>query len=215
MKNKLITITFILLAAALLSSCASKEKPPRERSETYVADISSFYVDTFHVYTTVSSGKPKITDFEVTFAPRTNYLFIKGRVGLDIVRIGFAYEDRKLIFEAFQKYLADYENGTIPTGKPNKKNAYNTGTVLVEWGATGLAHRAVPTFITNAQFLEPKKPYFRFLCNAVAEEGRDQIYSPKVGIYISPSQWENIYEVCNQAHLEEMTDEILLEANAF
>ena len=199
----------------MLSSCASKDKPPRERSETFVADISSFSVDSFHLYSCLNVGKPKVCDFDVTFAPRNNYVYIQSRIGVNIVKIGFAYEDRVMINEAVQKYLEEYENGTITRAKPSKKNAYNKGTVLMEWGGVSLAHRVVSPFITNVEFLEPSKPYFRLLCNAVAEEGGDHIYSPKVYIYISPSQWQAIYDACNQEHLIDMTDEILAEANAF
>ena len=215
MKNKLISITIILLAAIMLSSCASKDKPPRERSETFIADINSFSVDTFHLYAGLNVGKPKIYDFDVTFAPKNNYVYIKTRIGVDVIRIGFSYEDRVLINEAVQQYLEDYKNGTIPRAKPTKKNAYNKGTLLLEWGGAGLAHKVVASFLTNAEFLEPSKPYFRLLLNATEENGREQIYSPKTYIYISPSQWQAIYDACNQEHLVDMTDEILAEANAF
>ncbi len=215
MKIRFLLPIFLLTLIVALTSCASKEKPPRERDETFIANINPFDVETYHLYATVNIGKPKVSDFYVTFAPRTNYLFIKARLGIDVVRVGFSYEDRMMISEAANQYLEAYENGNIPNVKPTKKNAYSKGTVLFEWGATGLAHEVIPTYRTNAQYLEPNKPYFLISIDSMEEEGRDHISSPRIGIYISPSQWETIIEKCNQQNLEAMTDEILAEAEAF
>ena len=215
MKIRFLLPIFLLSVLIAFTSCASKEKPPRERDETFIANINPFEVETYHVYATVNIGKPKVSDFYVTFAPRTNYLFIKARLGIDVVRIGFSYEDRMMINDAVNQYLEAYENGTIPDVKPTKKNAYSKGTVLFEWGATGLAHQVVTNYRTNAQYLEPNKPYFLISIDSKAEEGTDHVSSPRIGIYISPSQWENIIEKCSQENLEAMTDEILAEAEAF
>lgn len=215
MKIRFLFPIFLLTFIIAFTSCASKEKTPRERDETYIANINPFDVETYHLYTTVNIGKPKVSDFYVTFSPRTNYLFIKARMGIDVVRVGFSYQDRMMINEAAKQYLEAYENGTIQDVKPTKKNAYSKGTVLFEWGATGPAHEVVTTYRTNAQYLEPNKPYFLISIDSKEEEGQEHISSPRIGIYISPSQWENIIEKCSQENLEAMTDEIIAEADAF
>lgn len=98
--------------------------------------------------------------------------------------------------------------------KPTKKNAFTSGTAYVEWGAAGLGHEVETTYFTSTQFLEENKPYFLIQFNQT-EEKISEVYSPKLFIYISPSQWEKIIEACNQEHLISMTDQIVEEAEAF
>ena len=213
--NILSTIVLSILLTIFLSACASTEKPPRERSETYIADVNPFEVETFHLYASLLTRKPKIHDFTVTFYPRTNYVFVKGRVGVDVVRFGFSYAERQSLLKAHDKYIEAYEASAIPNVKPNKKNAYSKGFAPVEWGVTGTPHSVYTTYMTNAQYLEKDKPYFKITFDPAEEEGREQISSPRLNIFLSPSQWETIIEVLGQEHLEEMTDAILEEANAF
>ena len=210
-KFTLLTIVIVLL----FSCCATKKILPKERNESFIADINAFDIDTFHLYASSSNiGKIKISDFDVSFAPRSNYLIVTGRVGVNAVRIAFSYEERKSLLEAKKVYIDAYEQNIIPDEKPTKKNKYSQGTVSVEWGVAGFAHDVETTYITNAQYLEKDKPYFRILFNQ-SESEADKVYSPKISIYISPSQWEKIIEACNQEHLVDLTDKILEEANAF
>ena len=210
-KFTLLTIVIVLL----FSCCATKQISPKERNESFIADINAFDIDSFHLYASSSNiGKIKITDFNVSFAPRSNYLIVTGRVGVNAVRIAFSYEERKSLLEAKKAYIDAYEQNIIPDEKPTKKNKYSQGTVSVEWGVAGFAHDVETTYITNAQYLEKDKPYFRILFNQTESEA-DKVYSPKISIYISPSQWEKIIEACNQERLVELTDKILEEANAF
>ena len=204
----------LIIFCLFLSACASN-KPPRERSDDYIADVNIFEVGTVHLYTTINFSKPKISDFYVTFSPRTNTLFVKARIGIDVVRLGFSYEERKSINEAFNQYLEAYEQHNIPNVKPNKKNALSKGEIYVGWGGLGTAHHVNTTYRTNTQYLEKTKPYFKITLDTLEEEKGSQIYSPAACIYISPKQWETIVELCNQEKLEQMTDDILDQANAF
>ena len=151
----------------------------------------------------------------VTFAPRTNTIFVYGRVGMDVVRVGFSYEERVAINKAREAYIDQYTNSTIPNAKPNKKNAYSKGWAKVEWGLTGASHEVYTTYMTNAQYLEPNKPYFRIYFDSKEEHEKEQVYSPRLSIFISPAQWDQILELCNQDRLVELTDEILAQAEAF
>ena len=215
MKKNIFFVSIIFVLVFLFSGCASKDAEPRERTETFIADVNPFTVTTLHLYAKINMGKPKISDFTVTFAPRTNTLFIKGRVGVDVIRIGFDYEERKSLSMARMKYIMAYKNSNIPNEKPSKKNAYSNGSVFLEWGGLGTSHDVTTTYMTNAEYLEKGKPYFRLFFNSTGEEASEHVYSPRLRIYISPSQWESIMELCGQEHLEEMTDAILAEANAF
>ena len=212
-----ITIALSVLIISITSiSCASKKLPaPKERSDTFIANVNPFEIGTFHVYAGSSNiGKLKISDIYLTFDPRTKCVMAAGRIGVNAVRLGFSYEERKSLLAAKETYCAAVEALAIPKAKPTKKNAYSTGSVSIEWGALGLAHYVMTSYITNAEYLEENKPYFRILLTQTEDE-RTQVYSPKIFIYISPSQWDKIVEACNQEKLVAMTDEILAEAEAF
>ena len=148
--KKLSTLLVFIFCIILLSGCASKEKVLRERDETFIADIDSFEVATLHLYTTIGSlGKPRISDFYFRFAPRTNYLFAKARVGIDLIEIGFSYPERLKVNQAKEEYIEAYESGNIPNVKPTKKNAISKGDVSVSWGSLGLTHEVLTTYITT------------------------------------------------------------------
>ena len=213
MKKQLTVFSILILL--LFSCCTTTKALPKERDDNFIADINAFDVETFHLYASSSNiGKIKISDFYVSFAPRSNYLFFTGRVGINAVRLGFSYAERKSLVQAKESYITAYEENLIPDVKPTKKNKYSQGIASVEWGVAGFAHDVDTTYITNAQYLEKDKPYFRILFTQTKTE-EDEVYSPKISIFISPAQWENIIEACNQQALEARCDEILAEADAF
>ncbi|MBR6341417.1 MAG: hypothetical protein IKR64_05920 [Treponema sp.] len=215
MKTKFILLLFILILLFTLSSCASKEKAPRERDETFIADIDQFVVETYPLYASFSMNNPKIYEFNFIFSPRNNYLFIRGRIGIDQVEAGFSYNERQKLIQAKNLYLKDYETNSFTKEKPSKKNAYSTGHVFFRWGSAGLTHSANTPYITNVQFIRDGKPYFRLLFEQTKEDDDSGNYSPRINVYISPAQWDQILAACNQEHLVELTDEILAQAEAF
>lgn len=214
MKKHIILLT-IIITLLISTGCASKEKPPRERDETYIADINPFTLDTYHWYTKKSMGKYKISDFTVSFAPRTNYIFLSTKIGINYVRVGFSYEERKALQQAFDQYYEELNTNTISRQKPNKKNTYYKGTALVDWGTTGLSRQTNTFYYTHAEFLESNKPYFRIQIMGAEEPEGSQVYSPSFCIYLSPAQWEILTLAWDQELLVDQTDKILEEANAF
>lgn len=215
MKKSLFTLITLSLLFITLTGCASKQKTPKERSETFIADINPFAVENFHLYTSKSINKPTISDFTVYFAPKTNYVLLSSKIGVNFVRIDFSYAERLALNEAKNKYLQAYESNSIPDEKPKKKNAYSTGKIQVSWGVAGLTHFVNTTYITHAYYLEPGKPYFRIEIEPAEEAGNEHVYSPSFCIYISPSQWESIVQACNQDNMVALTDAILEQAEAF
>ena len=214
MKTKFLLPLFIIII--LTTSCVSKKLPsPKERSDSFIANVNAFEIGTLHLYTsTTAISQIKIQDYYLSFDPRTNCIMVTARIGVNAIRLGFSYEERKSLLAAKETYCSAYEASSIPNAKPTKKNAYSTGNVSIEWGALGLSHYVMTTYITNAQYMGENKPYFRLLLNQT-EDKISEVYSPKITIFISPSQWEKIIEICNQERLIQMTDEILAEADAF
>ena len=98
--------------------------------------------------------------------------------------------------------------------KPTKKNAYYKSSIPVSWGLLGYSHDIKPTFYANVEYLETNKPYFRLKFEAVSDP-EDGSTSPSFSIYISPAQWKQIFELCDQQALEARCDEILAQAEEF
>lgn len=215
MKNKKPIFLLIFFTAIILTSCASKEKPPRERDETFVADISEFEIGTLHLYAAFGVNKPKICDFDVIFYPRSNYINFRSKIGIDIVEFCFSYPERQNFSEARDKYLEMYNSGNLPTEKPNKKNALSNGNIYIGWGAFGPTNQAYAPYYTNVNYILDNKPYFRILFEQSKDLENSGNSSPRISVYISPAQWEQITQICDQAVLEAQADEILAQADAF
>ena len=216
MKTKFLLPLILLTLITSLTSCASKEKPPRVRDETFIADISSFEVGTFHLYAAFGLTKPKIYDFTASFYPRSNMIYFRSKIGVDIVQAGFSFSERQSLVEAKEKYIQAYETSSLRKEKPTKKNAFSTGNVPFNWGALGAGYLAYVNYYSNAEFILENKPYFRILFESTkGEEPDENISSPRINVYISPAQWEQIIETCNQNRMVQLTDEILAQAEAF
>lgn len=217
MHNKILKsfiILFITLFTISLFSCASKHKVVKERSDTFIADIDSFEIDEIPLYASLAIANPKAKNFVLDFYPRSNNISIEGRIAPDAVYIVFDYAERKKLYEAAQQYIQAYEEGSITDKKPTKKNALCTGNVPLMWGVIGLSHSLNVNYAANIEYLEPDKPYFRLKFDAT-DDYSDQSTSPAINIYISPSQWQTLFEMCDQATLEARCDEIVEQAEAF
>ena len=214
MKTKLLPFVLIIFSLFTFFSCASKQKVQRERSETFIADLEPFYIGEQHLYTRLTIAAPKISDFEITFMPRSNYIIVKAKMGLDVIKIGFPYSERKKLYEVANQYLDMYNAGQIKDEKPTKKNALLKSSLQVAWGVLGYSHDITASYMVNIEYLEENKPYFRMKFDAITDP-EDGSTSPAFSIYISPSQWQSIFEMCDQASLEAQCDEIIAQAEAF
>ena len=217
MHNKILKsfiILFITLFTISLFSCASKHKVIKERSETFIADIDSFEIGDIPLYASLALANPSAKTFVLDFYPRTNNVTIEGRIAPDAINICFDYAERKKLYEAAQEYIQAYEEGTIKDEKPTKKNALCKGNVPLMWGVLGLGHSLDVNYTANIEYLEPDKPYFRLKFDAT-DDYSDNSSSPAINIYISPSQWQTLFELCNQEDLEARCDEIIDQAEAF
>ncbi len=216
MKTKfLFPILFLLTLTFTFTSCASKEKPPRVRDETFVGDVGPFEIGDIHLYASFGRSRPKICGFYAIFYPRTNEILVKTKIGVDVIQFSFTYNERQEFVAAKDKYIQLYTDGQINKEKPTKKNALSSGSTYINWGMTGPAHQAYAPYYTNIEYILENKPYFRILFEQAKELDDSGDSSPRINIYISPAQWEQICQICDQATLEARVDEILAEADAF
>lgn len=207
-------IIFITLFTITLLSCASKHKVQKERGETFIADVDAFNIDDITLYASLATANPKPRTFTFDFYPRTNNLSLEGRITPDAINIVFSYAERKKLYETALQYIQAYEEGSIKKEKPSKKNALCSGSVPLMWGVLGLSHSITVKYYANIEYLEANKPYFRIKLEAT-DDYTDQSTSPVVNIYISPSQWKTIFELCDQQTLEARCDSIIDQAEAF
>ena len=214
MKIKLLSFTFIIITILIITSCVTTPKVPKERSETFIANIDQFYIGELHLYTRMTINNPKISDFELTFAPRSNYVIANVKIGLDVIKIGFSYKERMIIKDIAEEYIVDYQNGLLKNEKPTNKNALLKSVVPLSWGVFGYSHSVDVKYYVNIEYLESDKPYFRLRFEAT-DDLEDGSTTPAFSIYISPSQWQKIFEICNQKSLEAQVDKILAQAEAF
>ncbi len=217
MKTKFLYSIFLITILINLLSCASNKtrspQPVQERTENFIADLNSFFLGNLHLYTKQSINSPKITEFDVYFSPRTNSIFINSKLTLDVIDISFSYAERKALYETAQKYLNYYENGLLTDEKPTTKNAWYKGTIPISWGVFGFTHSADTKYQINTEYLWIGKPYYRMRFDTATDE--DDSNSPAFNLYISPSQWQTIFEMCDQVTLEARCDEIIAQAEAF
>ncbi len=214
MKTRFLAFIFIIITILTITACATKPKEPKVRSETFIADINSFYIGELHLYTRMTISNPKISDFELTFAPRSNFVTAKVKIGLDVIKIGFSYKERMIIKDIAEKYIDDYKNSLLKNENPTNKNALLKSVVPLSWGVFGYSHSVNVKYYVNIEYLESEKPYFRLRFEAT-DDPDDGSATPAFSIYISPSQWQTIFEMCNQELLEAQVDSILEQAEAF
>ena len=215
MKKTTILILITIISLLGFSSCASKRGLyQKERSETFIADLDSFYLGDVGLYSSLALNDAKVSTYELDFYPRTNSISMQGKISIDAIGVVFPYAERVKIYKAAQEYLTAYEAGTLKDEKPTKKNAFFTSEISIQWGVLGLSHSITVKYAANVEYLAPDKPYFRLKFDAT-DDYTDNSTSPAFCIYVSPSQWSQLFELCDQETLEARCDEIIEQAEAF
>lgn len=218
MKKHIYLFLISLIILSVFISCASKKelqaKPEQVRTENFIADLDPFFLGNLHLYTKQSVNSPKITDFDVYYNPRSNSISFTFKLGLNIVQLSYSYSERKEIYSSAKQYIFNYENNFITEEKPTSKNAYLKGKSPISWGVFGLVYSAITKYQVNTEYLWIDKPYYR-LRYETSKAQDDDANSPAFAIYISPTQWQMIFEMCDQASLEAKVDEILSQAEVF
>ena len=218
--------TTAIIAATLISflviSCASKDDSDYDYTYDYTVDEESYINDVEPVATEnflaniepieleslfflKKSGK-KVKPREVTkvgLIPRTNAVEFHFRDGSNDIAVIWRKAERDKILEACNTFLQQYEGKTVPHVKINKKNAYFVskcslwfGLLSPVMGCEKNVYYVIPEFID-------KKPYLliRFVPTETTSENSNT-YTPKVSLYMSPSQIRDFVEVMNQEKLE-------------
>lgn len=221
MKKNIITAFAASLFVFMFISCASNDTEDYDYSYDYTLDESEYIndsapvadenflaniepVDLPSLYFLKKNGK-KVIPREVRkvgLVPRTNAVEMHFRDLSNEVAIIFRKAERDKILDACNTFLQQYEEKTVPHVKVSKKNAYFESTCSVWYGLLSPVngceknvYYVIPEFIN-------KKPYLliRFVPTAVTSKTGD--YTPKISLYMSPSQIRDFIEEMDQENLE-------------
>ncbi len=225
MKKSLAAIAAILFVFVTIS-CASNKAEDYDENYDYT-EIESEYIndsepvatedflaniepiDLPDLYFLRKSGK-KVIPKEVTkvgLVPRTNAVEMHFRDSVNEVAIILRKAERDKIFEACNTFLQQYDEKTLPHTKINQKNAYFVSTCSLWYGLLSPAMGCEKnTYYAICEFIN-KRPYLllRFSPTKVTSGGDS--YTPKVSLYMSPSQIKDFMETLNQENLENAIQE--------
>ncbi len=224
--KRIIKKSTAIISAALISflviSCASKDDSDYDYTYDYTEDESSYINDSEPVATEnflaniepieldslfflKKSGK-KVKPREVTkvgLIPRTNAVEFHFRDGSNDIAVIWRKAERDKILDACNTFLQQYEEKSVPHVKVSRKNAYFTSTCSLWFGLLSPAIGCEKnTYYVIPEFID-KKPYLliRFVPTETTSADSNA-YTPKVSLYMSPSQIRDFVEAMNQEKLE-------------
>jgi len=174
-----------------------------ESNENFLADIAP--VDLAPIYFLHKSGKNlKPREIRtIALVPRTNAVEFHFRESANEIAVIWRKAEREKILSACQTFLDNYENKTLEHKKVNSKTAYFKSNCSLWYGlmSPNVGCEATEYFVSH-EFIN-KRPYLiiRFLpTRTTSDNGKN--FTPKVSLYMSPSQIRDFMESMNQDNLE-------------
>ena len=223
--KRIIKKSTAIIAASLISflviSCASKDDSDYDYTYDYTEDETSYINDTEPVATEnflaniepieleslfflKKSGK-KVKPREVTkvgLIPRTNSVEFHFRDGSNEIAVIWRKAERDKILEACKTFLEQYESKTVPHVKVSRKNAYFTSTCSLWFGLLSPASGCEKNgYYVLPEFID-KKPYLLIRFTPTQTTSGQDTFTPKVSLYMSPSQIRDFIEAMDQEKLE-------------
>lgn len=195
--NKSIILTVLLISSvAFLSSCKSTKV--EEKDPYFLADMDPFYLESIVGYNKANFFKPKATNFDIWFYPRSSIYSMDFKDGLYTVRFEIMPENVGDFKQAIETYLNINKEGKFdPNHKPSRKNFFNRGKIRVVWGLTGGGRVVETSYETNYEYLEDK-PYFKIYVKSTNVPGDDHSASPYQNLYFAPNQLEKLLEITSK-----------------
>ena len=176
-------------------------------TEDFLANIDP--VDLAPLYFLKKSGK-KVVPKEVGkvgLVPRTNAVELHFRDGTNEIAIILRKAERDKILNACQKFLYQYEDKTIPHTKTNRKNAYFNSTCSVWYGLISTSNGCEKNnYYVIPEFID-KRPYLLIRFAPTKNTSGEDSFTPKISLYMSPSQIRDFMEQMDQTKLEEAIQE--------
>ena len=185
-------------------------------NENFVADIDP--VDLAPLFFLRKSGKTVKTREVKTvgFVPRTNALEFHLRDDVNEVAIILRKAERDKILKACKTFLEQYESRTLVHQKVNRKTAYFNSKCSVWFGLLSPVIGCERNdYYVNYEFIA-KRPYLLicFVPSRTTSDGGKN-FTPKVSLYMSPSQIRDFMEQISQEKLEEAIQDIKSKAYTY
>jgi len=152
-------------------------------------------------------------DVTFVFESSTNTVKFHHKMMGDNIWISLKKNERALLREAIERYLAAFDDKTLTPEGAKKKGALGQIDILMTWGLFGSAHEAYPTLRCDYQFITPKRPYF-ILATATTQTN-DGANSPAIRIAISPAQCKDVLNVLNEQSLLQLVEELKAEYDKY
>ncbi len=225
--KKLTTALLASMSLFMVISCASKDSSEDyDYNYDYTQDEYGYINDTEPVATEdflanidpvelpslfflKKSGK-KVTPKEVSkvgLIPRTNAVEMHLRTGTNEVAIILRKGERDKILNACQLFLDQYDAKTLPHTKINRKNAYFSSTCSVWYGLLSPSNGCERNnYYVICEFID-KRPYLLIRFAPTKNTSGEDSFTPKISLYMSPSQIRDFMEQMDQSKLEEYIQE--------
>ena len=212
--KKNIFISFLVLLLVIFSfSCSSFRIVEKEPDPYYLGDFNPFYIGDVMCLSKSTFGSSKPVELNFYFAPRTSNIEVRFTSGMNKVLLAWTPEECKAIFSSIEEYSELINSGVkLENRKPTKKNAFYNGKVDIYWGVGGYTRDTLATYFTNYEYLEENKPYFKVKVNATPYEKEENVSSPNLDLFFSPSQLENLINVVNYDTIYAKVEELKTEA---
>lgn len=227
MKKLLITLSAVCI---LFSSCASNDVEnyddeydynenevilnQPEMTQNFIGDFNTFRIDDL-MFLQKSNNTVKAKEINgVYLVPRTNSIELHFRDGMNSVVIILDKESREKVLESCQTFLTQYDEKTLPHHKVNSKTAYFNSKCSVWFGLITPSYGCHKNdFYANVEFID-KRPYLllHFLPTRCDDEVNSSTFTPKISLYMSPSQIREFMELMNQENLNKLVENLKTKA---
>ena len=230
--KKIFNITF-LITLFLLISCATKTNENFEdnysdddygiennvieapqSNDNFIGDFDPIKMQDFiFLQKSKKTVKPKEIK-SVYLVPRTNTIELTFRDSVNEITFALNKYEREKLIKAGEAFLEQYDSRTVPHQKINSKTAYYSSKTPLWFGVLNSATSCTKNdYYTNCEFID-KKPYF-LIKFVPSRTDNGQTFTPKLSLYMSPTQLREFVEVIKQENLNILVEEFKTKAYTY
>ncbi len=180
----------------------------QETDENFLADIGPVELAPLYFLKKSGNSLKPMEVRKVALVPRTNAVEFHFRDGANEIAVILRKAERDKILDACNKFLEKYESKTLEHMKVSNKTSYFKSKCSLWYGlmSPNIGCEANEYFISH-EFIN-KRPYLliRFLpTRTTSDHGKS--FTPKISLYMSPSQIRDFIEQIDQEKLKQSIEE--------
>lgn len=151
--------------------------------------------------------KPKEIN-KVYLVPRSNNVEFHFRDAVNSCCFILSYAERQKILNACQTFLDQFEQKTLPHHKINSKTAYVASKCSLWFGLMSPASGSEQNdYFVNCEFIN-KQPFLLLQFLPTRCEKSSNAFTPKISLYMSPTQIKAFMETLKQENLNAKVEEL-------